>query len=1146
VPIKLKTTATQPHAAPKPSTTVAKAAAAKKTKALESVDAPGAKAAAKINGPTAVSAAATLTGIAEAFPIDALSKIDGKGLGGTTFLLDGGSLRGLKLQMRRVVDGDQSGFELSFQLTEGKLGGLLDRLKQKDAKSGAITFRGAELDDKGVAKLTSQVTTITSSSTHAPKNLSSNASAWALSLTDAKGGKISVVHDRAALAVRGLVRIDLRGSDADCTEQLKALVNSLGLQHVIAPPTAKSKQINMLMRALWQADNAAATSFAAEDLDKLKPKDLEAALESVGYTPERIAGMSYQEVFPGHFTAVDPMQATAMVDAGARYLYSTVTMPEHVHSILENGQKSSVQRYREGLIIDGMSTGADFVTGGGAGVFTRLVTQNAIYGEESWQGRTYKMLQNVAQLGRTDFYGWDGDYFGRRWDLETKENFGPDLVKKIDADGSYASSNELIFTAGNRPQNIDRVIATSDEDKKLLIDHLSSKGYKPHNGLSLEEFVVTSPNFMMFGPSPYAGVTDIPAFTTEALAASKAGSPSKLQWLLFEGPGGPDRAALEEKLLLSGPEAARDVLLKAAARNGKLELSAEKLDAVLTKMAGGNEKQKAVIARLPEEAAEALFRSGSKKAIEILADNKPDESSWQPYGLSDEAFVRIYEALAPLQEPGKPRSKAFALALEVRAESLLTSGHSGFKSFLAKHPLVTPKNPDTWVTAKLAALKKNGAGKTDLTMYLAQLTDMKTVGDVQKKLLVADSASTLELLNSTVAIHGRIHLPGSELAKLMKALPAKSETRQHLLDAMPAELLKTAEPEMLAMLQAKHKGTYDYQMNIYGGEEWWKIVDAQMGATKGKINDVVKTTMEIGSSYLIDQPEFRALLPKLDGLYDVGKKAKSFAEAATKQMEKGGGAKLGWMILGPERETLRMPALMAILKSEDYQARQILSSVADPPGTFPASADEIRALIATLSTAKESGSLDQLFSAAGRTILSTADAKTLALIEKHVAGKEDVMSTFGLYGESVISLIQELEGKNDEVREFVLREGAGSLIKSDDESFLSYLTTKHLDYTTLGKDAAWAAQTIKESCDNQQYYWTSSYYKDQPEYQKLPAGAAFLMKKGDTYDPDVLGEIAKNVNTWGWQKATFDKFLKINDDLPAEWKTKLKAGFKAS
>jgi hypothetical protein len=1138
-------TATKATTKAKPAGAVAAVGAPKLTAAGLSAAAAAATSAAPtslIQGPAKVTAAAAVPGVAEAFPLDALAKVDGKGLSGTTFRLDGGSLRGQKLQIRRVVDDGKPGFELVFQLTEGKLPALITRAEAQGAKPTGVDFRSAELDSEGRASLGPKAATLEPSGTHAPPDLGDSASAWALALTDPKGARVSVVRPDAAMAVRGLVRIQLSGDDAQCTEQLKAVVQSLGLHHLLAPPTPKATRTHLLMRALWQADHAAAQKLSQGDLDKLKPEAVEAALTAAGYTAERVAGLRYEEVFPGHFTAVDPVQEQAMIEAGARYLYSTVTSPEHVHSILQHGQKSSLQRYKDGLIIDGMSTSADFVTGGAVGVFTRLVTQDAIYSGESWMGRTYKLVQSTAQLGRTDWYGWDGDYFGRRWELETKSNFGPALVKKIDHDG-YQSANELIFTAGNRPQSIQRVVATSEADRDALVKHLEAQGYTPHNGLSLAEFVVLAPQFLAFGPSPYAGTTDLPGFTEAALAEVKAGKPGKLQWLLFEGPITEARAPLEQKLLLSGPEKARKVLLDAVAYRGAFTLAPSALDAVITQLTKGAEKQQAIAASLVERVPEALFRAGTPAAVALL--RKHDQSgSYQPYGLSDDAWVRIIGELAKGQAPDKPRSKALQLALETRAEQLLEYGHAGFKALLAAHPLVKPSSPDTWLTDKLAAVKKNGSGKLELALYVAQLTDPAAIGALQLRLLQADGKPAAELLGLSTGFHGKLHIAGPALLAAIEALPAGSPTRAHVLEKNAAELLETASPVALAMLQAKYSGPYEGNMGIYDAEVWRRVVTAQLGVTGGQITDVVRSTIEAGADSLMQDTAFRAQLASMPALYTVGDDPAAFAEhAATHTSAKDGGlARIGWMLFGPQANTLRLPAMLAALRSDDYQVRQLLSTWEGGDTKFLATPAELRTLVASLDGA----ALDALLSSAGRDVLRAADEPTLEKLRQHFTGKDDAsMSSFGMYGAQVVTLLKELDARGEAgagARQLVMDLGAAGMIQQSDTEFLAYLQAQGLDYGALGKDAAWAAAQVKQLCDDQSYYWTEPAYAGNAELTKLPAGAAFLLRDEEGhYDAAVLAQIVSELPGWGWNKKMFAAFVKSLDELPETWSTQLAA-----
>ena len=59
-----------------------------------------------IEGPDTVGAT-SMANIPEAFPLNDLGQLEARGLAGQTFLLDGGALKGMKLQIRRVIDGDR-------------------------------------------------------------------------------------------------------------------------------------------------------------------------------------------------------------------------------------------------------------------------------------------------------------------------------------------------------------------------------------------------------------------------------------------------------------------------------------------------------------------------------------------------------------------------------------------------------------------------------------------------------------------------------------------------------------------------------------------------------------------------------------------------------------------------------------------------------------------------------------------------------------------------------------------------------------------------------------------------------------------------------------------------------------------------------
>ena len=153
----------------------------------------------------------------------------------------------------------------------------------------------------------------------------------------------------------------------------------------------------------------------------MKLSDLRQALKDAGIDPtsDQVKNLGFQEVYPGYFTVVDPELPKLCAEAGARYLYSTLDTPERIWQALTGGQKSSLTRFSEGMLVQGKSTASDFDTGGASSVFARLVTASAIdkgqkekksgqsHGNhkfQDWGGsRPFKLILNRRVLARTDW-----------------------------------------------------------------------------------------------------------------------------------------------------------------------------------------------------------------------------------------------------------------------------------------------------------------------------------------------------------------------------------------------------------------------------------------------------------------------------------------------------------------------------------------------------------------------------------------------------------------------------------------------------------------------------------------------------------------------------------------------------------------------
>lgn len=455
--------------------------------------------AARVSKPLAVppTAPAPLdaSGIPSAFPVGLLESIDTHTRAGMVFRLDNGFLEALRMQVRRIERADgTSGFELQFRIAGPSRAVMEAQLAKKGAESRTFEFHGAEpkpVKGQTVLRRNGQKTELSVSSYGSHKAPGTSGSPSALRL-EGKNWSLELLPSDSALALRGLVRLEVTGDAAACNAAIEEAIDKAGLQPAFAPVTEAAMERHALMKLLWRTSPKKAKELAGKgDLSSLKPATVRKALLELGVSEARIEGLRYQKVAPGHFTVVDPILVKEMKAAGLAYAYSTVTEPAHVLSMLEEGQKATVERWSEGMLITGMSSMTDVATGGALGVFSRLVPAGA--DGRSWAGRTYKIILRPELLGRCDIWGWPGDYYGRGWDL-TEKNFGVELLESVGTGGGYQSYNEIITPYAIGPEYIGCVVATTADARKKLIEHLKKAGYTPPEGQALASFVRLSPN----------------------------------------------------------------------------------------------------------------------------------------------------------------------------------------------------------------------------------------------------------------------------------------------------------------------------------------------------------------------------------------------------------------------------------------------------------------------------------------------------------------------------------------------------------------------------------------------------------------------------------------------------------------------------
>lgn len=274
-------------------------------------------------------------------------------------------------------------------------------------------------------------------------------------------------------------------------------------------PTAAQVKKLFDLAFLVKSSAPLASPLIQRSLDEVSAAKLKGIVKNAGIdlSADRLDKLELREVYPGYFTAYDPTMPERLKDKGARYLYSTLDNPERVFEVLTAGQKASLTRFQEGRLVQGKSSSADFGTGGAFAVFSRLVTASAIDGAKkgsggaysyastfnNWGGsRPYKVILNRSILGRLDWYGYNGDNYGRSTNLKST-NHAEAIVETINK--SYSSSNELMFGVGNDPHFIDFVVCENEGQKTALTKYLEEHGITSFRGKSLGELIRVETKF---------------------------------------------------------------------------------------------------------------------------------------------------------------------------------------------------------------------------------------------------------------------------------------------------------------------------------------------------------------------------------------------------------------------------------------------------------------------------------------------------------------------------------------------------------------------------------------------------------------------------------------------------------------------------
>lgn len=421
---------------------------------------------------------------------------------GLALQLDGAKVAGQRVVVRKIHDPEHGpGLEFVFKLRHSAdIREVKEKILAAGGSVGTMTAERKELDESGryIIDRDREGYTFPEGGPATSGSSSPSPPAECTELVSYRKYRIGILSDRAPQAVRGLVRLRVfEGSSPRwlLNWNLTEALEKTGLSSALAPSTEETRSRLSQMRVLWQRDPKRAQELAEQDLDDpAAHREIEKALKAVGVDPAEAGSLKVKEVFPGHFTVVDPAQAERYKELGVKYLYRGVPDIWDVIRILtSDGLMSATERYARGRIIDDASTEAELHTGGADYVQVRMVTKDAknIGFDEVYDAGHCQLVYGPEVLGRTDWFAYDLDDDGTTTGEKfTSRKYGKELVESLKIGQSgFAIANEVRFQTGLSNRDLVAIFTDTQERKQTLIQALEEAGITEIGGKPLSEAI---------------------------------------------------------------------------------------------------------------------------------------------------------------------------------------------------------------------------------------------------------------------------------------------------------------------------------------------------------------------------------------------------------------------------------------------------------------------------------------------------------------------------------------------------------------------------------------------------------------------------------------------------------------------------------
>lgn len=307
--------------------------------------------------------------------------------------------------------------------------------------------------------------------------------------------RVRMVTEKGALT--NFIEMDLPTANASEAFKLYGdAAKQLGITDAASFPTSESLDVFRKARLITQYDRQGWEKLRG--LKALTPETVDPIFaDAARRVPELgkvLDDSKLVQTARGHVALFSKAQATRLQKDGVVGLIHDLSDPESlVHMLTDpdgSGLLSSTQRFNRGLFVNGMSTGADFRTGGADGVFTRIVAKGQ---SRLGLGRKARVLIDPEQLGRSDWYFFNSDNFGRAGPAQFGDR---KLVPEMKGTMRHLSStNEAMFQHGIPTEALRGVVIKDAATRRRIIKRLQDAGLKEVNGKPLEKFVLSKEEF---------------------------------------------------------------------------------------------------------------------------------------------------------------------------------------------------------------------------------------------------------------------------------------------------------------------------------------------------------------------------------------------------------------------------------------------------------------------------------------------------------------------------------------------------------------------------------------------------------------------------------------------------------------------------